>query len=73
MKAEIIAPTPSENLPRPHGTKTLRDEFALAALSGLLSNEFLARMARLEKGWVSVAEMAYTVADSMLAHRAKRN
>jgi len=53
--------------------KTLRDEFAMAALAGLLANQKLAAkclaMGGAESGWFE--ECAYEFADGMLKERRK--
>ncbi len=46
--------------------KTLRDEFAMAALTGLFSWQVM-------QSWESMAVSAYSIADAMLAEREKGN
>jgi hypothetical protein len=53
---------------RPRGEKTLRDEFAMAALTAIVSNEGDSFMYDYTAG--KVAERAYGIADAMLAARA---
>lgn len=51
--------------PHPGLVKTLRDEFALAALPALLARH------RADLSWTEVAPTAYSVADAMILARAK--
>lgn len=51
--------------------KTLRDEFAMAALTGLLANEQFITLISLDTG--SYPHSAYKVADDMLKEREKQN
>lgn len=54
---------------RTRGTKTLRDEFAMAALTGLLqSPRIVAHMEKFEK---KASEVAYQIADGMMGARDK--
>ena len=46
--------------------KTLRDEFAMAAISGLYSSEYY------EQSYENLAEMAYRQADAMLSMRTRK-
>lgn len=46
--------------------KTLRDEFAMAALQGLLADT------QIRQSWQDFAKDAYTIADAMMAERAAR-
>lgn len=46
--------------------KTLRDEFAMAALSGLLADT------EIRQPWRDFAKDAYDMADAMMAERAAR-
>lgn len=46
--------------------KTLRDEFAMAALQGLYSSEYC------EQSYEALAEMAYRQADAMLIMRKRK-
>lgn len=53
-------------------TKTLRDEFAMAAMIGLISKHGIA-----ESAWATIApdhnsKLAYIVADAMLLERQKK-
>lgn len=49
-------------------TKTLRDEFAMAALAGMLNSKALAHLRHAEQ-----AKTAYQYADAMLAARKKES
>jgi hypothetical protein len=51
-----------------HSPKTLRDEFAMAALIGMLNSKALAHLRHAEQ-----AETAYAFADAMLAARKKES
>ena len=46
--------------------KTLRDEFAMAALSGLLADT------QVRQSWKEYARDSYDIADAMMAERAAR-
>lgn len=54
---------------RTRGTKTLRDEFAMAALTGLLQSPRI--VAHMEKFDKKASEIAYQIADGMMKARGK--
>lgn len=71
--ADLSEWTP-EMLASPHRGETLRDRFAMAALTGLLANTtftdaVIARETDDPPGYVSAS--AYAIADAMLAEREK--
>jgi len=51
--------------------KTLRDEFAMAALSGCLSGVLACGRSLAPNEQITIAETAYIFADAMLAARTK--
>ena len=60
-----VSDTPPANAPAP-GYKTLRDEFAMAALTGLVSDHDCGEVPA-----ISVAHAAYEYADAMMEARKK--
>lgn len=74
-RLDLIDPAPAQPAVAAtgDGVKTLRDEFAMAALNGMLAHgtRYKPRQLHYETWHAAIAEEAYELADAMLAARAE--